>query len=114
MDNEERASLLVSRYQFDFSEKYHREIRELLQREIQDFQEGSSEYIRFLCGYLFCIGNPDDLSLLKEAKYGINMDVGYMVDWEWLERLRLGEEDAPNVSTREELAADFVRWYRNF
>lgn len=48
---------------------------ELIQKEIENYQEGSSEYIRVLCGYLYCIGNASDAELIKRAKYGINFDV---------------------------------------
>ena len=62
----------------------------LEEQEIEDFQEGSSEYIRLLCGYLYCIGDVTDVPLLEQAKYGINMDVGCMVDGEWIESLKNG------------------------
>lgn len=48
---------------------------ELIQKEIENYQEGSSEYIRVLCGYLYCIGNASDAELIKRAKYGINFYV---------------------------------------
>ena len=55
MDNEERAEQLILKYGFDFEHIPKHEIIELIQKEIDDFQDGSSEYIRLLCGYLFCI-----------------------------------------------------------
>lgn len=75
LNNEERTEVLIKRYNLDFSMKYHGEIRQLLEKEIENYQEGSSEYLRFLCGYLFCIGDVNDIEIIKKAKYSINMDV---------------------------------------
>jgi phosphoribosylglycinamide formyltransferase-1 len=48
LNNEERVEVLIKRYDFDFSEKYHVEIRQLLEKEIINYQNGSveSEYVR--------------------------------------------------------------------
>lgn len=110
MNNEERAEALIKRYNFDFSHKYHEEIRQLLEKEIAGYQEGSSEYLRFLCGYLFCIGEVNDVAIIKKAKYNINMDVGCMIDGEWIESL----EDGGEESDRQELIDDFVNYYADF
>lgn len=53
-----------------------------MKQEIECFQEGSSEYIRLLFGYLFCLGDMTDIPLLEKAKYGISFDVGCMIDQE--------------------------------
>ena len=90
MTNEQRAEALIQKYGFDFPSIPKEEIRRLIEQEIEDYQEGSSEYIRLLCGYLYCIGDAADIPLLERAKYGINMDVGCMVDWEWVESLKNG------------------------
>ena len=55
MDNEQRAELLLRKYGFNFDKISPKEIIELIQKEIENFQEGSAEYIRVLCGYLYCI-----------------------------------------------------------
>lgn len=34
---------------------------------------------------LFCIGNTEDKHLIEKAKYSINMDVGCIVDSDWLD-----------------------------
>lgn len=57
VDNEERAKNIVQKYGFDFDKISKQEIRDLIEQEIENFQEGSSEYIRVLCGYLYCIDN---------------------------------------------------------
>ena len=47
MTNEKRAELLVQKYGFDFDEISKGEIRNLIEQEIECFQEGSSEYIQY-------------------------------------------------------------------
>lgn len=67
----------------------------MIENEIENYQEGSSEYIRILCGYLFCVGDYKDAELLERAKCEINFDVECMIDGEWIEGLRgnMSEED---------------------
>ena len=74
MTNDKRAELLVQKLGFDFNAISKKEIRELIEQEIKDFQQGSSEYIRLLCGYLFCLGDITDVPLLERAKHEINFD----------------------------------------
>lgn len=108
-DNEKRAELLVKRLGFDFDKISKKEIRELLQSEISDFQEGSSEYIRLLCGYLFCLGDCTDADLIEKAKYGINFDVGCMIDGEWIDSLR--NNDTPEE--RADIIQSFLDYYKS-
>ena len=82
-NNEKRAEKILKQFGFNFKQEYRNEIRKLLIEEINNHQNGSSEYLRVLCGYLFCIGNPEDVEFIKKAKYGINFDVGCMIDSEW-------------------------------
>ncbi len=95
LSNEERADNLVKKYGFDFAKISKSEIRGLLEKEIENYHEGSSEYIRVLCGYLFCIGSYEDALLIERAKYQINFDVGCMIDGAWIEALKgnMSEED---------------------
>ena len=90
------------------------EIIDLLQKEIDDFQEGSSEYIRLLCGYLYYIGDASDVFLLEKAKYGINFDVGCMIDGEWIESLKNGGIEDSNTNSRENIISNFVSYYKNY
>lgn len=114
MNNEERTEVLIKKYDFDFSQKYHAEIRHLLEKEIMNYQEGSSEYLRFLCGYLFCIGDINDMEIIKKAKYSINMDVGCMIDGEWIESLENGGVESETVYNRQALIDNFIDYYANF
>lgn len=114
MTNEQRAEALIQKYGFDFVSIPKGEIRALIELEIEDFQEGSSEYIRLLCGYLYCIGDVTDVPLLERAKYGINMDVGCMVDREWIESLKNGGVEEEFVNSREEIVRNFIVYYQDF
>jgi len=112
LDNEERAELLLKRYGFRFDTIIREEIRNLLINEIEHYVSGSSEYIRVLCGYLFCIGNIEDLELLKKAKYNINFDVGCMIDLEWIENIDVSNKKYKVRRTK--LIADFVDYYKTY
>lgn len=114
MTNEKRAEELIKRYGFDFKCIPKDEIRKLIEQEIDNFQAGSSEYIRLLCGYLYCIGDVTDVPLLEKAKYGINMDVGCMVDGEWIDSLKNGGVEDKFVNSRENIIQYFVSYYKNF
>lgn len=114
MTNEERAEEIIKKYGFDFDSIPKDEIRRLIEQEIENYQQGSSEYIRLLCGYLYCIGDITDVPLLEKAKYGINMDVGCMVDGEWIESLKNGGKEAQYVYPRERIIKNFISYYENF
>ena len=47
-------------------------------------------------------------------KYGINMDVGCMIDIEWIESLKNGGIKAEFVNSREDIIRCFVSYYKNF
>jgi len=110
--NEARAKALLEKFGFDFKPEYRNEIIQLLEDEFSDYIEGSSEYLRVLCGYLFCIGNPTDLELIKKIKYGINMDVGTMIDSDWICSME-GIVDEYTIE-REELITNFINYYKNY
>ena len=114
MTNEQRAERLIEKYGFDFDRILKGEIIALIQKEIADYQAGSSEYIRLLCGYLYCIGDISDVPLLEKAKYGINMDVGCMVDGEWIESLKNGGVRDTYVNSRQEIIDSFVAYYKDY
>ncbi|MCM1315054.1 MAG: hypothetical protein NC205_02665 [Prevotella sp.] len=114
MKNLKRAEKLVKKYGFDFEKIPKSEITDLLETEIENYQEGSSEYIRLLCGYLFCIGDKTDIPLIEKAKYSINMDVGCMVDWEWLESLKNEGKETEYCWSRKKLIEIFIEYYTNF
>lgn len=114
MPNEQRAKLLIRKYGFEFDKIPKSEIIELIEAEIADFQPGSSEYIRLLCGYLYCIGDKSDIPLIKKAKYGINMDVGCMIDQEWIDSLENGGVEDDYCNSRESIVDYFMHYYENF
>ena len=110
--NSKRAEALIKKYGFDFPQIPKAEIIDLIEKEIANFQAGSSEYIRLLCGYLYCIGDASDIPLIEKAKYGINMDVGCMIDGEWIDSLKGVTNEY--VRPRKEIIEDFVDYYSNF
>lgn len=112
--NEQRAEQIIKKYGFDFEHIPKQEIIDLIQQELVKFQEGSSEYIRLLCGYLYCVGDASDASLIEKVKYGINMDVGFMIDGEWIESLRNGGIRTENVNSRQDIIHNFVTDYKDF
>lgn len=114
MTNEQRAAELIKKYVFDFDKIPKSEIINLIEAEIADFQEGSSEYIRLLCGYLYCIGDKSDIPLIKKAKYGINMDVGCMIDQEWIDSLENDGVEDRYYNSRQSIVDDFIYYYENF
>jgi len=111
-NNEKRAKNVLERFGFDFKEEYRKEIKQLLEDEFDNYQEGSSEYLRVLCGFLFCIGNPNDVVLIEKIKQGINMDVGAMIDYEWIGSMKGISRD--DIRTREELLEDYISYYKSY
>ena len=117
MTNEQRAEKLVQELGFNLDQISKDYIVSLLEDEILNYHEGSSEYVRLLCGYLYCLGDISDVPLLKKAKYGINFDVGCMVDGEWLDSLENGGVEVNLgylVRPRDEIIMDIVNYYKNF
>jgi len=111
--NEKRARAVFERFGFNFNSDYRNEIRQLLQDEVSNYKEDeSSEYLRVLCGFLFCIGDLADLELIKKVKYGINMDVGYMIDGEWINSMANIPDEF--TRTREEIVKDYVKYYKHY
>ena len=114
MTNDKRAELLVQKLGFDFNAISKKEVQELIEQEIKDFQQGSSEYIRLLCGYLFCLGDITDVPLLERVKHEINFDVGCMIDQEWIDSLKNGGIENEFVNPRKVIVDDFVSYYKDF
>ena len=114
MTNEQKAEQIIQKYGFEFDTIPKAEIRELIEEEIKNYQYGSSsEYIRLLCGYLFCIGDETDIELIDKAKH-ISFDVGCMIDGEWLDSLKDGGKETENTRPKEEIMADFIGYYKDF
>ena len=114
MTNEQRAEQIIKKYGFAFHNIPKQQIIDLIQEEIINYQPGSSEYIRLLCGYLYCIGDISDVPLLEKAKYNINMDVGCMIDGEWIDSLKNGGIETQYTGSRQEIIDHFVAYYQNF
>lgn len=113
--NDQRALKLVQEYGFAFENIQKQEIVQLLEQELESPWPGSAEYLRVLCGYLYCLGDASDVPLLEKAKYSVNMDVGSMIDAEWIDSLKNGglADKDNNIRAREEIVQEFLQYYRD-
>ncbi len=109
--NELRAKEIFNKYKLDFDKIDKQEIIRLLEEEFDNYHEGSSEYLRILCGYLTCIGDKTDVPLMEKIKYEINMDVGCMVDGDWIEFLENDSSQCEEYSSKKELIDRFSSYY---
>ena len=111
-ETENRTAELLDKYGLDFMNVPAGEIRELLSVELK--APADAEYIRLLCAYLFCAGGKEDAELIRKAKYKTNMDIGAMIDKEWLTSLENGEAADDETRSRDELIADIVMYYMDY
>ena len=110
MSDETRAEQFVLKYGFDLQTIDKAEIVALLRDEIKNLKENGSDghtYLRVLCGYLFCLGDAEDIPLLSSAKYDVSFDAGCMVDSAWIVSLKHGGD-------RRELIETFVTETKHF
>lgn len=107
--NEKRAIELIEKYQFNYDDIPKREIIQLINDELLKYSNGSSEYLRLLCGYLCCIGEKEDAKLIKKVKYEIDMDVGCMVDSNFIEALENEDKELVN-----EIKKELKEYYKNY
>ena len=121
LSSDERAENFLKRFGFDFDKIDKNEIIFLLNKEFEraiteresKFYD-SSECLRVLCGYLYCLGNISDVPLLEKVKYGIDMDVGTMIDGEWIDSLENGGIKTKYTQTRKEIIKGFVDYYESW
>ena len=118
---EERAEFFIRKLGFDFDKIDKNEIISLINEEFERAIEerkrcfyDSSECLRVLCGYLYCLGDISDVPLLEKVKYGIDMDVGTMIDSEWIDSLENGGIEDEYTRTRKEIIEDFVGYYESW
>ena len=121
----ERAEYFVKKLGLDFSkinkndiiyllnEEFTRAIKE--EKEDSDFFD-SSECLRVLCGYLYCLGDISDVPLLKKVKYKIDMDMRVAIDGIWIISLENNgiEMKEYDIPSKKELIKDFVDFYKNY
>ena len=111
----ERAEFFIRKLGFDFDKIDKNEIIFLLNKEFEraiterksKFYD-SSECLRVLYGYLFCLGDISDVPLLEKVKYKIDMDMGVAIDGIWIISLEnngmeMKEYDIPSKKI-------FCRW----
>ena len=118
---EERAEFFIRKLGFDFDKIDKNQIISLINEEFERAVEerkrcfyDSSECLRVLCGYLYCLGDISDVSLLEKVKYGIDMDVGTMIDGEWIDSLKNGGIEDKYTQTRKEIIKGFVDYYQSW
>ena len=119
----ERAEYFVKKLGLDFSkinkndiiyllnEEFTRAIKE--EKEDSDFFD-SSECLRVLCGYLFCLGDISDIPLLEKVKYKIDMDMGVAIDGIWIINLENNgiEMKEYDIPSKKEIIKYFVDEYK--
>ena len=66
MTNEQRAVKLIKHLGFNFESVSKDEIRGLIEQEMTNYQSGSSEYIRLLCGHLYCLSHYENFEADEE------------------------------------------------
>ena len=120
---EERAEFFIRKLGFDFDKIDKNEIIFLLNKEFEraikeekedsDFFD-SSECLRVLCGYLYCLGDISDVSLLEKVKYSFDMDVDIAIDFAWIESLKNGGIKTKYTQTRKEIIKGFVDYYQSW
>ncbi len=121
LSSDERAEFFLKKFGFDFDKIDKNEIISLINEEFERAVEerkrcfyDSSECLRVLCGYLFCLGDVSDIPLLEKVKYGIDMDVGTMIDSEWIDSLENGGIEDKYTQTRKEIIKGFVDYYESW
>ena len=120
---DERAENFIKRFGFDFDKIDKNQIISLINEEFERAVEerkrcfyDSSECLRVLCGYLYCLGDISDVPLLEKVKYGIDMDVGTMIDGEWIISLKNNgiEMEEYDIQSKQEIIEGFVDYYKFF
>ena len=121
LTSDERAENFIKRFGFYFDKIDKNQIISLINEEFERAVEerkrcfyDSSECLRVLCGYLYCLGDISDVPLLEKVKYGIDMDVGTMIDSEWIDSLENGGIEDKYTRTRKEIIENFVDYYESW
>ncbi|SDL82631.1 hypothetical protein SAMN05428961_10763 [Paenibacillus sp. OK060] len=70
---------ILELYGLDPDTRHRKQIRELLQQEIENQEAVDHEYLKTLCIMLFCIGNVEDTGLIWQAKRK-NQDTGSYIN----------------------------------
>lgn len=114
MSNAEKIKDIIGKYGFDFNSISKQEITSLLEKELDNYLPGNFEYVRLLCGYIYCIGNASDIPLLKRAKYTTHEELTCMIDAEWIYSLINDSENITIYGSRNQIMENFVTYYKNF
>ena len=123
LTSDERAENFIKRFGFDFDKIDRNQIISLINEEFERAVEerkrcfyDSSECLRVLCGYLFCLGDISDVPLLEKVKYKIDMDMGVAIDGIWIISLENNgiEMKEYDIPSKKEIIKDFVDFYKNY
>lgn len=119
----ERAEFFIRKLGFDFDKIDKNEIIFLLNKEFEraiteresKFYD-SSECLRVLCGYLFCLGDISDVPLLEKVKYKIDMDMEVVIDGIWIISLENNgiEMKEYDIPSKKEIIKYFVDEYKSW
>mgnify|MGYP000938990362 CR=1 FL=1 len=121
LTSDERAENFIKRFGFDFDKIDKNQIISLINEEFERAVEerkrcfyDSSECLRVLCGYLYCLGDISDVPLLEKVKYSFDMDVDIAIDFAWIESLKNGGIKTRYTQTRKEIIKGFVDYYESW
>ena len=123
LTSDERAENFIKRFGFDFDKIDKNEIISLINEEFERAVEeikrcyyDSSECLRVLCGYLYCLGDISDVPLLEKVKYKIDMDMGVAIDGEWIISLKNNgiEIKEYDIQSKKEIVKNFVDQYKDW
>ena len=123
LTSDERAENFIKRFGFDFDKIDKNEIISLINEEFERAvverkrcYYDSSECLRVLCGYLYCLGDISDVPLLEKVKYKIDMDMGVAIDGEWIISLKNNgiEIKEYDIQSKKEIVKNFVDQYKDW
>ena len=123
LSSDERAENFLKKFGFDFDKIDKNEIISLINEEFERAIEerkrcfyDSSECLRVLCGYLYCLGDISDVPLLEKVKYKIDMDMGVAIDGIWIISLENNgmEMKEYDIPSKKELIKYFVDEYKGW
>ena len=113
--SENKARLFFEEFGFNFKVEDRYIVRNLLEHEINNSSKNDEgEFLKVLCGYLFCIGNPEDVDLIKKVKNDLGRDVGLMINRGWTDAEMMKVDSMAKDVMYFGLREDYREFYQNY